>query len=154
MVKVLTSSNGGKPNDTVLTPKWVFEELKLEFDLDVASPSYKTNVPCKTYFTEEDDALSKEWFGLVWMNPPYSKPTPWVDRFIEHNNGIALLPLVRSKWFNNIWESNALMYLMPTLTKFDRPNGKSSTIWGHTALFGLGAEAKSSLSAMSFGKVR
>lgn len=154
MVKILTSINGAKPNDTVFTPKWVFEELKLEFDLDVASPPYKTNVPCKKYFTETDDGLTQSWSGLVWMNPPYSKPTPWVDKFIEHNNGIALLPLVRAKWVNKLWDSNALMYLMPTVTKFDYPNGKSATIWGHTALWGLGAKAKLALENMSFGKVR
>ena len=32
------------------------------------------------------------------MNPPYSKATAWVTKFIEHANGVALLPHAQSAW--------------------------------------------------------
>lgn len=43
-------------------------------------------------YSKEDDGLSKEWFGRVWLNPPYSKPliTMFFDRMARHGNGIAL----------------------------------------------------------------
>jgi hypothetical protein len=25
-----------------------------------------------TYYTKEDDALNKNWFGNIWLNPPFS----------------------------------------------------------------------------------
>lgn len=153
MKKIGNTKENYKPNDTVLTPKWVFEQLQLQFDLDVAHPPFETNVPCKNYFTEIDDGLNQNWYGLVWMNPPYSKPTPWVDKFIEHNNGIALLPIPRSLWVNKMWESNAAIWLMPYNTKFEYTDGSHRTIWGHTALWALGDQAKAALTNLT-GKVR
>lgn len=37
------------------------------------------------------------------MNPPYSDPTPWVQRFIDHRNGVAYLPFAKSAWFDAMW---------------------------------------------------
>jgi len=35
-------------------------------------------------YTIADDCLTKEWFGSVLLNPPYSKPKPFVRRAVEH----------------------------------------------------------------------
>ena len=42
---------------------------------------------------KNDDGLSKDWFGRVWLNPPYSRPLIdlFVKKMAEHNNGITLL---------------------------------------------------------------
>jgi hypothetical protein len=91
-------------SDDYYTPAWIFETLGLTFDLDVASPPGGIPwIPAKRYFTMSDDGLSQPWEGLIWMNPPYSKPKEWVRRFIEHNNGVALLPTTKSKWFTTLW---------------------------------------------------
>ena len=75
------------------TPKWIFDELGAEFDLDPCSPhDMESEVPAKTKYTVFDDGLSKEWSGSVWLNPPYGKETPfWMSRMVNHNNGIALV---------------------------------------------------------------
>lgn len=75
------------------TPKWVFDFLDIEFDLDPSSPhDMESLVPAKTKYTIFDDGLSKEWFGRVWLNPPYGREIGyWMDRMIDHNNGIALV---------------------------------------------------------------
>jgi hypothetical protein len=75
------------------TPPEVFENLDIEFDIDVASPVGGVDwIPTKKYFTEQDDGLEQDWEGTVWMNPPYGKYTEyWLDKFIKHNDGIALV---------------------------------------------------------------
>jgi hypothetical protein len=45
--------------------------------------------------------------GRVWMNPPFSETGVWVHRFIEHANGVALLPHFKSYWTTEIWGSGA-----------------------------------------------
>ena len=44
------------------------------------------------------------WPLPKWMNPPYSRASPWVDRFISHSNGVALLPHAKSKWHIRLFE--------------------------------------------------
>jgi len=44
-----------------------------EIDLDPASGEVANRaIKAKTYYTKEDDGLTKEWRGKVWMNPPYA----------------------------------------------------------------------------------
>ena len=76
------------------TPKKIIRSLG-EFDLDPCTSeiAYAMNNSAKYYFTKEDDGLNKEWFGRVWLNPPYSQPliSKFVKKMCEHGNGIALL---------------------------------------------------------------
>ena len=96
--------------DDHYTPAWVFERMGITFDLDVCSPpSGIPWIPATRYFTKADDGLSQAWAGRVWMNPPYSQATPWVEKFIAHRHGIALLPHAKSLWHGRIWdEADAL----------------------------------------------
>lgn len=102
-----------KTTDERYTPKSVFDALGVTFDLDVASPPATYScVPARNVYTIEDDGLTSPWDGFVWMNPPWSQCTPWVEKFIEHNNGIALLPAAkRSKWMFKLWSSDASVLL-------------------------------------------
>jgi phage N-6-adenine-methyltransferase len=44
-------------------------------DLDPASSDKaQLSVQAKEYFTAEDSDLDKEWYGRVWLNPPYAAP--------------------------------------------------------------------------------
>lgn len=90
--------------DDYYTPPLVFAALALEFDIDVCAPPGGVPwIPAKRFFTVEDDGLSQEWEGRVWMNPPYSQATRWVDRFIEHRHGIALVGHAKSNWHPRLW---------------------------------------------------
>lgn len=86
------------------TPKWVFDLMGITFDIDVAAPPNGVPwIPCKKFYTQKDDGLTQTWDGLVWCNPPYSNIEPWVDRMIEHKNGVALLPHTKGGWREKIW---------------------------------------------------
>ena len=95
----------GKTSDEWYTPKWLFDLMAIRFDLDPASsPPELSVVPAARIFTVDDDGLSQPWEGRVWQNPPYSKPTPWVSRFIDHGHGRALLPASRGgRWVDRMW---------------------------------------------------
>lgn len=82
-------------NDECYTPQWVFDAMGLRFDLDVAAPTDRKqiSVPADRFYTEADNGLVQPWTGRVWMNPPFSKITPWIHKFLEHGNGVCLVPL-------------------------------------------------------------
>lgn len=125
-------------SDQHFTPKWIFDKLNTTFDLDVAASELQSHVPTKAKLTEKENGLETEWHGFVWMNPPYSKPSNWVDKFIEHNNGIALLPITRGRWWDRVWNADGVIIPSPYNFKFERPDGIKRDITFRTMLFGLG----------------
>lgn len=77
------------------TPSNVFQALGIIFDDDVASPGGHITqwIPAKRFITR--DSLATQWNGIVWMNAPFGGRNglvPWLSKFLEHGNGIALTP--------------------------------------------------------------
>ena len=58
------------------TPPHIFDGLGV-FDLDPCQPIGGVKwIPALQYYTLEDDGLTSDWYGRVWLNPPYGKHTP------------------------------------------------------------------------------
>jgi hypothetical protein len=138
--------------DEQYTPKWVFDRLGVTFDLDVCAPKDNIDhVPALNRYTE--GSLEKEWTGLVWMNPPYSKVKPWVQKFLDHGNGIALLPYSKALWMIDVW--NKADAICPVYDiKFEQIEGKPQGIFMPVALFAIGIEADMILRKAQINKVR
>ena len=143
-------------NDEQYTPAWIFERLGLRFDLDVAAPIDRTHlsVPADNYYTKDDNALVLPWAGRVWMNPPYSNPTPWAEKFAEHANGIALVPVTRGRWFDLLWNRADAVCLDLYNNKFDRPDGTKNAITFRTIFIAIGSDNAEALKRLELGKVR
>jgi hypothetical protein len=144
-------------SDDHYTPKWVFDRLNLLFDIDVAAPPNGSPfVPCKNYLTQFEDGLTVDWRGLVFMNPPFSNISQWVNKFIDHNNGICLLPVVKSQWYFDLWDSNA------KIVRGDPDKSglkfiymeKQKRIFPSIIFAALGDIANEALEKAKFGKVR
>ena len=87
------------------TPRFIFEKLGIDFDLDPCSPGQEIVrwIPAQIHYTIEDNGLIKDWFGNVFMNPPYGSDTPkWMARLYKHGNGVALVfARPDTKWFHD-----------------------------------------------------
>lgn len=77
--------------DDWLSPPEIIDALG-SFDLDPCTPIVMPWRTAAARFTIIDDGLFQQWFGRVWMNPPYSKLLPWMHKMSEHGNGVVLLP--------------------------------------------------------------
>jgi len=139
-------------NEDWYTPKWIFETLEVEFDLDVSAPPGGVPwIPAARYFTKADDGLLQPWEGRVWMNPPFSKTKPWVEKFMAHRLGIALLPLGKSRTVDALWRSEAHLALLPSNLLFQR-FGKPTSMMMSAMLVTFEDELVENLSRI--GKVR
>lgn len=142
--------------DDWYTPREIFAALGLTFDLDPCSPGADHWVPAKSVYTKADDGLAKPWVGLVFMNPPFggrNGHVPWLRKFIEHANGIAIVrAYTSSAWFHE-WAVKADTMLFPKgKTKFIRPDGSIGRAPGHgVVLLGMGSIASGALKKSGLG---
>ena len=88
-----SSHEVSKDNSSIvwLTPKEILELFPVA-DLDPCAASEPRPWPtARTMWTVADDGLSKDWFGRVWLNPPYGRQIElWMKKMAEHSNGIAI----------------------------------------------------------------
>lgn len=137
-------------SDEWYTPPFVFEALGVTFDTDVAAPHGRsTHVPCRQYIWR--DALEFDWHGFVWMNPPFGGRNslgPWLKKFFDHGNGIALTPdRTSAPWFQEAWDRAASVVFTPKI-RFLRPDGTEGVSPSNgTALWASGERADRALRA-------
>lgn len=109
--RLFTVEQTQSTTDDVYTPRWIFDRLAITFDLDVAAPPGGVPwIPAARQYTMADDGLTSPWEGRVWMNPPYSEPGPWVDRWLAHGNGIAIVCTSKAMWYGRLWDSEAVLH--------------------------------------------
>jgi phage N-6-adenine-methyltransferase len=95
-----------------------------DIDLDPCAAALAF-VGARISYFREDDGLSRTWIGEVdgvpirsrYLNPPYSKPAPWLaraselHRLADAGESIALIKADTStRWFVHAWEAPALMF--------------------------------------------
>lgn len=106
--------------DEWYTPPHVFKAFGCHFDLDVASPGqYRTPwIPAEEFHTFK--SLERGWHGFVWMNPPFggrNGMVPWLEKFFQHGNGIALTPdRTSAPWWQKFApKADAILFVSPKL---------------------------------------
>ena len=143
----------GKSNEWY-TPKYIFDAMEVVFDLDVAAPLVPNfyHVPCESRITKVDCGLRSNWDGFVWMNPPFGNQKNkllWINKFIEHGNGIALMPDRSSaSWWQLFCKNSDVILNVSKKIKFIRPDGTTGDSPSNgTTLFAIGAKGVQALKA-------
>ncbi|MCK6611609.1 MAG: phage N-6-adenine-methyltransferase [Bacteroidia bacterium] len=126
-------------NTTVewLTPPNLVKLLG-DFDLDPCSPVNPPFTHAKANYTLNENGLEKEWFGRVYMNPPYGKGMDqWLEKLKKHGNGIALI-FARTEtktFFSHVWnDADALLFVKGRI-KFFNLEGKQVGTPGSPSVF-------------------
>jgi len=83
--------------DNWATPEKVYNQLDQEFNFNYD--------PCPLNPNPQNDGLSMDWGTRTFVNPPYSKPRPWIEKAIEESkNGKLVVMLLRgdtsTAWFH------------------------------------------------------
>jgi hypothetical protein len=75
-----------------ITPRWIIDRLG-PFDLDPCAAFQRPWDCAVNNIIEAEDGLSRRWFGLTYLNPPFDRREvgTWIARLATHGNGIALL---------------------------------------------------------------
>lgn len=136
-------------SDEWFTPKYIFDALGEAFDLDVAAPVSKPlHVPTNEWLCES--GLTYDWRGFVWMNPPFGGRNglvPWLDKFFEHGNGIALTPdRTSAPWWQSANARASATLFIAGKVKFIRPDGtEGGSPSNGTTLFAAGRRGAAAL---------
>lgn len=102
-------------------------------DLDPASSDIANEVvKAGTYYTAEDNGLTKLWFGNVWMNPPYSADLIGqfvdklaADRKTYHQAIVLVNNATETKWFGTLVDISSAIVFPSSRVKFYMPDGKT-----------------------------
>lgn len=114
------------------TPKDFFDTLNIEFNFDLDPCCTAATAKCKSFFTKEDDGLTKNWFGNVYMNPPYGRQiVNWVRKAkTESEKGCTVVCLVPArtdtKWWHEYCMFASEIRLLNRRLTFVGANNKST----------------------------
>ena len=122
-MRVLTSSQTAEWYTPSLYTDAVREVLG-GIDLDPASCAAANEwIGATTYYTEDDDGLSKPWRGLLFINPPYGKTGSrsnqdiWASRLVSGwaNDSIHSAILLTKSVPGYKWWDNLFRFVRPTV---------------------------------------
>ncbi len=114
-------------SDIWLTPQPLIWSLG-PFDLDpCAAPSPRPWPTAARHIELPEDGLACECYGRVWLNPPYSGASPWLEKMASHRNGIALIfaRVETNAWHSFIWPVAHRIFFPRGRIQFCLPNGDS-----------------------------
>ncbi len=114
------------PNsDDWYTPRWIFDGLRIEFDIDVAAPEGGVPwIPATTYYTETMDGPSMPWHGTVWCNPPYSDPSSFARKLVEHGDGCLLIRAdLSTRWAFHAYDHADALWVPQGRLSFESAEG-------------------------------
>ncbi len=121
--------NTDNTSDVWLTPPSLIAAPGF-FDLDPCCPNNLTWNTADAFFSLENgqDGLKEDWYGRIWLNPPYSNWVPFVAKLKKHGDGIALISArTETKgWFDHVWHGADSILFIKRRIKFLRQDGSKA----------------------------
>ena len=99
-------------------------------NLDPASNEFANErVQAEMYYTEEDNGLEQEWYGSIWLNPPYSSDSvkPFAEKLINSKFDEAIVLVnnaTETEWFNLLISKASAIVFPKGRIQFDKRDGK------------------------------
>lgn len=109
------------------TPQHLFDRLNNVHNFTLDAAATPNNAKVSNYYTEEDNALDKDWQGRVFVNPPYGREIKqWVKKahdesLKKHNECVVMIIPARtdtSYWHDYIFHKANIDFLRGRL-KFE-----------------------------------
>lgn len=105
------------------TPQEFFDKLNREFKFNLDVCATPENAKCSRFFSLDQDALSQEWRGICWMNPPYDKSIGlWLKKAYESSQrGYIVVCLIQGRssdtkwWHDYVMKSSEIRYIKDRL---------------------------------------
>lgn len=124
-MSLLAHQSPRSKSDDWLTPPSLLRQLG-EFDLDPCCPANMPWPTAATMWTRMDNALTRDWHGMVFLNPPFGRASKqFVERLAAHDRGIALLPArTETDVFHRfVWNKAKVVLFIRGRVYFCRPDG-------------------------------
>lgn len=90
------------------TPLNFFNKINSFYNFNLDCCAEDETAKCDNYFTKEDDALTKNWFGSVWCNPPYgSEQIAFIRKAIHEvslGNANVVVCLIPARTETKLWQ--------------------------------------------------
>jgi hypothetical protein len=91
------------------------------------------------------DGLTRQWNGLVWLNPPYDRHLDqWLTKLADHGNGLALI-FARTEtrtFFKCVWErADGILFLRGRLHFYRRGERATGNAGAPSCLIAYGSAA-------------
>ena len=127
--------NNSKDNEWY-TPAEYIEAARTvmgSIDLDPASNDFANKtVKAWHYFTEQTNGLEQEWFGNIWMNPPYSTAllSKFADKLTGSNFNQAIILVnnaTETAWFEKLVSTASAIVFHKGRIRFVKRDGEHGT---------------------------
>lgn len=123
-------------DDEWYTPSIYIESARRvmgSIDLDPASNDFANEtVFATTYYDETVNGLEQEWFGNIWLNPPYSTALiqAFADKLVSSNFDKAIVLVnnaTETAWFRKLVDHAAAIVFTTGRIKYRKRDGEKGT---------------------------
>ncbi len=111
------------------TPNWLYQRFDKEFHFTCDASASVKNYKHPNYFTKQQDALTQEWRGVIWLNPPWNEIEPFVKKAYESAQAgatvVCLVPLWSTEDWFLVYAVHAHIRILSDRVAFEGYDGKA-----------------------------